>query len=156
LLRSRSLIQRNRAAEIHEAMTDRTQSAGVAVLMPKVWSIRNVVTSGLAEELAASGVRVTLLPRETKGFESILPPNVPIAVEPLLRAAQRKQVRGTTRLARIHAVAFRHRHGTHGQWPAQIEETQRSDACPNGSLQRRIELREERSTRNGLLKRSDL
>jgi hypothetical protein len=89
----------------------------VAILLPTVWSIRNVVTSGLAENLAASGVSVTLLPWRTDHFESILPPNVRVAVEPLLSPQRRRGVRGATLLKQIQATALEHRHRLDTQWP---------------------------------------
>jgi hypothetical protein len=88
----------------------------IAILLPIVWSIRNVVTSGLAERLVAAGMRVTLLPRRTDGFDCILPRTPGVGIQPLLTPAPGKQMRGSFLLKAICTSAFQHRHGMRGQW----------------------------------------
>jgi hypothetical protein len=80
------------------------------------WSIRNVVTSGLAKRLVAGGVRVTLLAWRTDGLESMLPGTAGVAIQPLLTPAPGKQMRGSFLLRAISASAFQRRHGTRNQW----------------------------------------
>jgi hypothetical protein len=84
----------------------------VAVLLPQVWSVRNVVTSGLVARLLEGGCRVILLMRKTDGAADLLPRHAHLTVLPILTPALRRRVRGRAFLGGVLGAAFEYRNET--------------------------------------------
>lgn len=84
----------------------------VAILIPQTWSVRNVVTSGLASHLERNGVEVTLLMRRTDGWERVAPSGSNIKVRELLTPMMKRRIRGRAFIGGILGTAFEHRNRT--------------------------------------------
>lgn len=83
----------------------------IAVLMPMVWSVRNVVYSGVLDHLVSGGVSVRLFPRHGSSSESEAPPaafSAAAGCEPMLSSAIRA-ARGKALLDGVVRSAFSQR-----------------------------------------------
>lgn len=84
----------------------------IAILLPMVWSVRNIISSGVLEQLLAQGLRIKLLLPAALDLGPLLPANERLEVLPLLKPGAFERVFGYHLLQALRNSAFSHRHGT--------------------------------------------
>jgi hypothetical protein len=102
----------------------------VAALLPMSWSIRNVLTSGLADQVIARGVQLTLLPWRAEGLEALIPSSECVHIEKLLGPGPGRPTIGSTFLENVCSIAFQRRHNLHRQWRTFRRARQRKGLLP--------------------------
>lgn len=90
-------------------MTDLNKAKRIVILMPMVWSIRNIVTSNLIAKLVDNEVEVVLLVHKNHGFEKILSEYTHnVRFEEIIPSHSSNKVPGEHALSTIQKAAMRY------------------------------------------------